>query len=120
MVEGILRSLGKPGSSSSFFVFLRDKIVKTKGEHYGQEKENRGFFLPNTVYFQIRKYSHKRCCFQTGNRTEGLRFEQTEGGMKWKEKWWDTVDVGWVAPRGALALALVLPPFKPGPGEAHR
>ena len=85
MVEGILRSLGKPGSSLSFFVFLRDKVVKTSGEHYGQEKENRGFFLPNTVYFHTRKYSQKRSCFQTGNKTEGLRFDQTEGGMKWKE-----------------------------------
>ena len=49
------------------------------------KKENRGFFLPDTVYFQVRKYSQKGSCFQIGNRTEGFRFEQTEADMKWKE-----------------------------------
>ena len=67
-------------------MFLRDKNVKTKEGHYRQEgEENRSFFLPNTVYFHTRKYSQKRSCFQTGNKTEGLRFGQTEGGMNWKD-----------------------------------
>ena len=58
--------------------------MKTNGGHCGQ-KENRGFFLPDTMYFQIGKYSQKGFCFQIGNRTEGFRFKQTEGDVKWKE-----------------------------------
>ena len=45
-------------------VFMRQECENQGEEHYRQEREeNRGFFLPDTVYFHTRKYFTKENLF---------------------------------------------------------